>query len=353
MTTPISTTPFAEARSINTFHNPIKLECADPWMFYHDDFFYLMGTRGDCITISKARAVIELGTVPETLVWTDTAPTRCRNMWAPEAHFFRGRWYIYYAADDGDNVNHRMYVLESAGADPLGPYTYKAELDTAGWAIDGTVLQKDDGTLYFLWSQHGDGEGCQDPQNLYIASMSNPWTISSKKLLIATPSYDWETHGQPTNEGPQILHRNDKIHVIFSASHYTSPHYALGRITLDAHADLLDPNTWLHAKYPQPVFHWDDAAGVYGPGHNSFFTSPDGNEHWIAYHAVAESTGAQGENRTTRIQRFTWNADDTPNFGLPLALSTPIMLPGEDYKARWSEAEPTVLVPTSTTELVA
>jgi GH43 family beta-xylosidase len=32
-------------------------------------------------------------------------------------------------------------------------------------------------------------------------------------------------------------------------------------------------------------------------------------------------------NRTTRVQRFTWNADGTPNFGTPLSLSTQITPP--------------------------
>jgi GH43 family beta-xylosidase len=299
-------------------------------MFYHNGFYYLMGTRGDRITISKAASAADLEAVPETLLWTDSHPARCLNMWAPEMHFLDGRWYIYYAADDGHNLNHRMYVLESAGSDPLGPYHYKAELNTSGWAIDGTVLRKRDGSLYFLWSQHGQGWNCDDPQNLYIASMSDPWTLSSDKVLISRPTYRWEQSGRWTNEGPQIIQRSGLIHVVYSASHFTTPDYALGRLTVHESADLLAPETWAKAKAPEPVFQRNDGAGVYGPGHNSFFTSPDGSEEWIAYHAITNRAGTNGSNRATRIERFSWNSDDTPNFGTPTRLGSLLTLPGGD-----------------------
>ena len=44
---------------------------------------------------------------------------------------------------------------------------------------DGAVIQKDDGSLYFVWSGWpGTTDG---QQNLYIAPMSNPYTISGER----------------------------------------------------------------------------------------------------------------------------------------------------------------------------
>ena len=52
----------------------------------------------------------------------------------------------------------RMHVLESAGDDPLGPYAYKGQLATDPknefYAIDGSILRKGNGDLYFLWAGH-------------------------------------------------------------------------------------------------------------------------------------------------------------------------------------------------------
>jgi len=61
-----------------------------------------------------------------------------KNVWAPELHLLNGKWYIYYAADDGQNANHRMWALESQTSDPQGPYIEHGCLETDGWAIDGT-----------------------------------------------------------------------------------------------------------------------------------------------------------------------------------------------------------------------
>ena len=89
--------------------------------------------------------------------------------------------------------------------------------------------------------------------------------------------------------------------------------------------DVMNAKSWV--KNPKPVFQRTDANGVFAPGHNGFFTSPDGRENWIVYHAnSAPSDGCVGK-RTTRVQKFNWNADGTPNFGVPLSLDTPIVVP--------------------------
>jgi GH43 family beta-xylosidase len=92
----------------------------------------------------------------------------------------------------------------------------------------------------------------------------------------------------------------------------------LGMLSASTNADLLNPASW--KQYPEPVFTRNDAAGVFGPGHNGFFKSPDGAEDWIVYHAKTTSAYTY-RGRTTRAQKFTWNADGTPDFGKPLPLS--------------------------------
>ena len=71
------------------------------------------------------------------------------------------------------------------------------------------------------------------------------------------------------------------------------------------------------------MFARSDENKVYGPGHNSFTTSPDGTEDWIVYHGKdwrdADLQGFAG--RMTRAQRFTWRADGPPDFGHPIAVT--------------------------------
>ena len=88
---------------------------------------------------------------PEEPHWLgyEPAPAYSQETWAPELQLINGRWYIYYAASNGTNANHRMFVLESTSLNPQaqGAYAFKGQLrpTTDKWAIDGAVIQKDDG----------------------------------------------------------------------------------------------------------------------------------------------------------------------------------------------------------------
>jgi GH43 family beta-xylosidase len=239
------------------------------------------------------------------------------------------KWYIYVAASDGDNATHRMHVLERAAADPFGPFTYKGQISAATnrWAIDGTVLQWQ-GKNYFVWS--GWPGFTDGRQNLYIAEMLNPWTLATDRVMISTPQYSWEMHGLPINEGPQILIEDGKLHIIYSASGFWTPQYALGRLTYNGTGSLLNANSW--TKAPQPVF--QAAGSVVGVGHASFTTSPDGSENWIVYHAHRDPPAPSGQElRDVRIQRFSFTADGAPSFGAPLPLNQTMTAPSTGIDA--------------------
>jgi len=49
----------------------------------------------------------------------------------------------------------------------------------------------------------------------------------------------------------------------------------------------MSPCSW--KKYSEPVFSAKN--GVYAPGHNANFYSPDGKETWNVYHAVSIGFG--------------------------------------------------------------
>lgn len=207
--------------SAASFTNPVKAQKgADPWISYHNGNYYLVTTSWtDAITIRKSPTLAGLSTAPSVQVWTGDAASRCCNIWAPELHFLNGRWYLYYVA--GQNVSdyiptQRTHVLESAGSDPMGPYTYKNQLGST-WMLDPTVATIN-GNLYLFGSASGGGT-----QNLVAARMSNPYTVSGSFTTISTPTHDWERSGAPVNEGPEILQRNGTTRLIYSASGCWTP----------------------------------------------------------------------------------------------------------------------------------
>jgi GH43 family beta-xylosidase len=205
-----------------TFTNPIvpaagSAGSADPSVVFKDGYYYYVKSLNDsAIGVAKAQRLQDIGSVPMITVYTPPSNTMySKGIWAPEIQYINGKWYIYFAADDGNNVNHRMYALESNAQDAQGGYTFKGKVaaPTDVWAIDGLVLQKDDGSLYFVWSGwRGANDGF--PQRTYIAPMSNPWTISGSRVEISTPTYDWETRGAAIQEGQAILKRNGKIFIL-------------------------------------------------------------------------------------------------------------------------------------------
>ncbi|MCL7429631.1 family 43 glycosylhydrolase [Streptomyces sp. YS415] len=314
--------------SAASFSNPVKsVKGADPWISYHNGNYYLVTTSWtDRITIRRSTTLAGLATAPSVQVWQGDAASRCCNIWAPELHYLDGRWYLYYVA--GQNVpdyvpTQRTHVLESAGSDPMGPYTYRNQLNSA-WMLDPTVGTIN-GRLYLFGSASG------GTQNLVAARMSNPYTLATGFSTISTPTHDWERSGGTVNEGPELLQRGGQTYLVYSASGCWTPDYKLGQLRLTG-SDPLSAAAW--TKKPTPVFQRNDAAGVYGPGHHGFFTSPDGTENWIVYHANDAASEGCDNGRTTRAQKFTWNADGSPNLGTPVALGASLAGPsGEPASA--------------------
>lgn len=322
---------FSQESAPKTFRNPLNpYGGADPWLQYYEGNYYLATTTGRSeLIMSKSPTLAGLKTAVPVQIYAETDPSRCCNMWAPEFHLLEGpnglRWYYYYSAGTSGTLdNQHTHVLESAGTDPMGPYTYKARIfDPSNdvWAIDGSILKIED-MLYFLFSSW-----VGNKQNLFIAPMSDPWTLSGSRVLLAEPEYDWEMSGANVTEGPVALYHDDQIFIIYSASYCVTPDYKLGMLTYNG-GDPLQRSSW--EKHPEPVFQRSDENGVFGPGHNGFFMSPDGTEYWIVYHANDDDSGGCDDRRTTRVQKFSWNDDGTPNFGIPVSREAEIAAPSGD-----------------------
>jgi GH43 family beta-xylosidase len=169
----------------DTFTNPIVRRGADPWVIRWNGEYYFCQSRSNAVWVNAATNLEDIGKGHWAYVWRPPeGKPYSREVWAPELHFLQGQWYIYVAADDGDNFNHRMYVLQGTSLDPTQPFTLKGKIavQTDRWAIDGTVLEMPDARLYFIWSGW---EGAENvAQNLYIAPMSNPWTIDGERVCI-------------------------------------------------------------------------------------------------------------------------------------------------------------------------
>lgn len=319
----------------STYTNPVAPEGHDPWVIQHEGTYYYCYSHEDSIWVNQSDDLVEAVQFSGRAVWTPAPGGAYASLlWAPELHMVDGRWYIYVAACDGPNENHRMVALVCDTPD--GDFTLVGKLapQTDRWAIDGTVLPCGERN-YFIWSGW---EGTDNvAQHLYIAEMASPVELKGERVKISSPEYDWERNrGTPSsdpneepfvddnmpfiNEGPQVLVREGRVFVVYSASGSWCDDYCLGLLELVG-ADPLQTEAW--RKHPVQVF--GATANVHGPGHACFTKSPDGSEDWIVYHTAARKGGKW--NRQTRMQRFDWDCSGLPVFGYPLPTGIPFPTP--------------------------
>lgn len=311
-----------------SFTNPLFPNGADPWLEYWQGNYYLTTTTWTSeLVMRKSPTLAGLATATPINVWSATDPDRCCNFWAFEFHRLQGpngyRWYMMYTAGQDGTLDHQhLNVLESAGDNPMGPYEYKGAMMPDVWNIDGNYLQYKD-RLYLIYSQW---QG--DEQRNLIVEMDTPWSLkpNAKHVILTRPVLDWETSERKVTEGAEILQHNGRTFMTYSGSFCDTPDYKLGLLELVGD-DPLDPDSW--HKSPTPVFERTET--VFGPGHNGFFTSPDGTEDWLVYHANELETQGCGASRSLRAQKFTWNDDGKPNFGKPVTPGVIVAPPsGED-----------------------
>jgi len=299
--------------------NPIAAQRADPWMYKNDDGeYYFIATvpEYDRIEIRKSNTINGIGTADPVVVWKKHAEGVMGGfIWAPELHKYDGKWYIYFAAGEAENVwKIRMFVLSNESEDPTqGEWVEEGRVFTQkdSFSLDATNFEHK-GELYYIWAQ-GVREG--ENTSLLISKMESPVKLKGPEVIICDPKLDWEQVGYKVNEGPAVLKKNGKIFVTYSAS-ATDANYCIGMLWADENADLLDPKSW--HKSEQPVFYTNKDARRFGPGHSCFTVAEDGKTDVLIYHArVYEQIRGNSLfdfNRHTRARTINWDENGFPDF---------------------------------------
>lgn len=273
----------------------------DPWVVPHEGSLLLVQSSGGNrrLVLKRFRDLAHMDRNTEKVIWTPRGAGPGRQLWAPELHQLDGRWYVYYSASDGRMANHRTYAL--VADDPFGPYEALGPVRDAShdvWAIDLTVFSHQD-RLYAVWSgweEAGDGF----PQNLYIAPMSDPATISGERRRLSRPEHGWEMSVAAVNEGPEVVRHpgSGRLFVLFSADASWTQAYKMGLMEWTG-GDVTDPASW--RKQAEPWFT--------GGGHGCLVDTAGGT-HLVYHRKISGDPGwADREIRTAPV---VWDAAGYP-----------------------------------------
>ncbi len=310
---------------ITEYNTPFIEQRADPYVLRHTDgkyYFTASVPAYDRIILRCADSLEGLKTAEEKEIWhKHESGEMSRHIWAPELHFLFGKWYIYFAAGEQDNMwKIRPFVLECLGLDPMkDEWVEKGKIRRSdddiysfeAFSLDATILENK-GNYYYIWAEKV-SVGIQI-SNLYIAKMESATKLSTAQVLLTTPDYDWERVDIWVNEGPAVLKHDGRIFVTYSAS-ATGECYCMGMMSIGEDEDILDPKLWKKERYP--VLRSDRDKGFYGPGHNSFTKLPDGTDvcvfHARTYKDIVGDP-LYDPNRHTMVMKVLWDEKGFPVF---------------------------------------
>lgn len=316
---------------MKTFYNPLAMwDAPDPFMTYHKEtgYYYALFTCGNRLELFRSRHAGQILTDHDSRivfrVGAENGIYGC--VWAPEMHMApNGKWYIYtsgtYQPQGGEK---RLFVMESETADPFDGFHFKGKLDEDMFAIDPTIYTADNGQQYICYSRVTGENG----QILEIRELVNPYTLGEKRAVIAIAEYPWElvppyTGRSRINEGAFFVEYNGRLYIIYSGNGCWSDDYCLGVLEYIG-GDMCDAKSWI--KHDKPLF--EKGNGIYGPGHASFFLSPDGSEIWCAYHGMLEhNEKAEYAPRYFNIQKIDFDESGYPVMGLPTGRGVELVPP--------------------------
>ncbi len=306
---------------------PLAKGYGDPVIFSWEGKWYYISTNDNLndigIYVREADSVpglFENGVTEHLILPYDEKRGFIQTFWAPEFHLIGGELYILFAVSGKQwGPQCHMMKLKKGGriTDPEsweGPIRVVRKdgspLAENAITLDMTYIKGDRGS-FVAWSYREHiGDPLDTGSMIYIASVNEdePWKLTSDPVLLTRPLFGWENlEGTINNEGPYAFVRNGKIYLTYSGGSANAYTYAVGLLTADRDAELLDISTWKKSISPILSFY---SVPEYGPGHNSFFTDQNG-ELMIAYHG---ETKINEHLRCDMIRKVYFKEDGTPYF---------------------------------------
>jgi hypothetical protein len=236
-------------------------------------------------------------------------PWASRQMWAPDAAFRNGKYYLYFPARDKAGT-FRIGVATSPK--PAGPFAPEPQPIRGSFSIDPCVLPDDDGEFYMYFGGLWGGQLQCWATGSFIADAKTPADetpalcpkvarLNADMLSFATPPRDLlilDEKGKPLTsadndrryfEGPWMHKYRGKYYFSYSTGDTHFLNYAIGN-------NPFGPFTF-RGRFLSPVIGWTT--------HHSIVELKG---RWFLYYHDASLSGGVSHRRCLKVQELFYDA---------------------------------------------
>ncbi len=279
-----------------TYTNPVYPHYfADPFAFRHGDWYYAVGTGASddpsrVCPMLRSRDLVNWEPLGACLV--KLANGFGTDYWAPEIAYSDGLFYLYYSVGFGDKGHH---LRVATSEQPTGPYIDAGPLTDSNkvpFSIDGSPFRDDDGEWYLYYATDFPEQIEGRPGTaLVVDRLVDMTSLAGEPRTVLRASRDWQRYQLDrsmydavwdwhTLEGPSVVKRDGLYYCFYSGGNWQNDTYGVDFCVAE---HPLGP--FSGADLDEPRVLKTIPAQVFGPGHNSLVTGPDGTTDFIVYHA--------------------------------------------------------------------
>ena len=105
------------------YNEPWILQRADPYVYLHTDGWYYFTASVpayDAIILRRAKTLAGLADAEEKVIWTKhKSGPMSKHIWAPELHYLFGKWYVYFAGGEEEDIWNTPVCARMSGTGPV------------------------------------------------------------------------------------------------------------------------------------------------------------------------------------------------------------------------------------------
>ncbi len=296
---------------------------ADPDVLFYDNTYYLYNriNDGDNIFVVYTSADLAKWTY-RGVVFTDSDEYTTSSYMSPNAFYYDGVFYLFYAAKNEAGESRIYYATSDS---PYGPFVHKNGQSPIHDVLEigGHPYLDESGKVYMTYVRFDSGNHIWMEEVTLSNGTVTPVGGTLTKVISPEFEYEIDSYGAVA-EGGVIHKHNGYYYMIYASGHYLGEYgesYAVSK-------NILGPYT--KYKYNEILVSNSQIRGV---GDGIFVPSPDGNELYMVYHKHFSTTKVSERQTCIDKVKFVTDKNGGPDIlRVNGPTTTPQPLPSNIYR---------------------